>query len=87
MRESAGTTAEQANQNFMLAESIVSGTDVQYAVYHMPGHGIVTLHKKKARAFFGNKQSHMRTPSAYKYKCKDKVPYVFYVHIYITILF
>ena len=42
--------------------------DVKFETYAVPGHGVVTLNRKKGMQFIGNKLSHMRKPSAYKGK-------------------
>ncbi len=48
-------------------ESILNTDEIAYGKYAVPGHGMVTLDRKKGRQFIGNK-SHMRKPSAYKGK-------------------
>ena len=65
---SAGTTIDQARENMLLAQTILDSSGLSYGTYKVPGHGVVTLDRKKGLRFIGNKLAHMRKPSAYKGK-------------------
>ena len=52
----------------MLASEILNCPELQYDCYKVGGHGVVTVDRKRGKAFIGNKLSHMRKPSAYKGK-------------------
>lgn len=65
---SSGTTMEEAQENMLLAQTILESSDLTYGTYKVPGHGVVTLDRKKGLRFIGNKLAHMRKPSAYKGK-------------------
>ena len=67
---SSGTTNTEAQENCVLADSILG--NIQYGTYKVPGHGVVTLDRKRAKSFIGNKLSHLRKPSAYKRKSMVK---------------
>lgn len=62
---SAGTSMEQAQENVLLCQTILSSSELNYGVYkpwcRNPG-------SKKGKTFIGNKLSHMRKPSSYKGK-------------------
>ena len=65
---SSGTNMKEAQENMLLAETILNSKELECDKYEVPGHGVVTLDRKKGRQFIGNKLSHMRKPSAYKGK-------------------
>jgi hypothetical protein len=67
---SAGTSLSDAQENNLLAQSILDCSELQQVlgVYNIPGHGMCTLNRKRGKAFIGNKLSALRKPSAYKRK-------------------
>lgn len=68
LRVSAGTSYEEARLNALLASEILNCPEIQYGTHTVKGHGVVTIDRKRGRAFIGNKLSHVRKPSAYKGK-------------------
>ena len=64
---SAGTTIDLTREK-LLAHTILDSSDLSYGTYMVPGHGVVTLDRKKSLRFIGNKLAHMGKPSAYKGK-------------------
>ncbi len=50
---------KEAQENMLLAETILNSKELEYGKYEVPGHGVVTLDRKKGRQFIGNKLSHM----------------------------
>ena len=64
---------EQAQENGLLVQAILNSPEVSYGLFRVPGHGVVTLDRKKGKQFIGNKLSHMRKPSAYKGKTSNRV--------------
>ena len=54
--------------------------DTPYGTYNVAGHGVVTLDRKRAKAFVGNKLSHERKPSSY---FKTKEVCIIIMHIYL----
>ena len=79
---SAGTTIDQARQNVALAQTILDSSDLLYGAYKVPGHGVVTLDRKKGLRFIGNKLAHMRKPST----CKGKASGVCIINAGIIII-
>lgn len=55
-------------ENVLLAQTILNSSEITYGFYPVPGHGVVSLDRKKAKALIGKKLSYMRKPSSYKGK-------------------
>ncbi|KXJ07226.1 uncharacterized protein LOC110251216 isoform X2 [Exaiptasia diaphana] len=72
LRLSSGTTHEEAQANNLLVNVILDDKAIKYGKCVVRGHGVVTLDRKRAKAFIGNKLSHTRKPSAYKGKDNKK---------------
>lgn len=60
------TDTKEAQENMLLAQSILNSSKLRYNTYKIKGHGVVTCDTKRGRTIIGIKSSHMRRPSAYK---------------------